>query len=35
MKVTDKAQATGAIIGKALGDLESGTGTVPVMVTLK
>jgi hypothetical protein len=35
MKVTDKAQATGAIIGKALGDLESGTGTIPVMVTLK
>ena len=35
MKVTDKAEATGAIIGKALGDLASGTGTVPVMVTLK
>jgi hypothetical protein len=35
MKVTDKAQASGAVIGKALGDLESGTGTVPVMVTLK
>jgi hypothetical protein len=35
MKVTDKAEASGAIIGKALGDLASGTGTVPVMVTLK
>ena len=35
MKVTDKAEAMGAIIGKALGDLSSGTGTVPVMVTLK
>jgi hypothetical protein len=35
MKVTDKAEASGAIIGKALGNLDSGTGTVPVMVTLK
>jgi hypothetical protein len=35
MKVTDKAAAYGAIIGKALGDLESGTGSIPVMVTLK
>jgi hypothetical protein len=35
MKVTDKSQAFGASIGKALGNLESGTGTIPVMVTLK
>ena len=35
MKVTDKVAALGAVIGKATGDLESGTGTVPVMVTLK
>ena len=35
MVVTDKMAAMGAIIGKALGDLESGTGTVPIMVTLK
>ena len=35
MKVTDKTQAFGAVIGKALADLDSGTGTIPVMVTLK
>jgi hypothetical protein len=35
MKVTDKTQAIGAVIGKALGNLESGTGVIPVMVTLK
>jgi hypothetical protein len=35
MKVTDRAAANGAVIGKALGDLSSGTGTIPVMVTLK
>jgi hypothetical protein len=35
MKVTDKAEANGAIIGKALGNLDSGIGVVPVMVTLK
>jgi hypothetical protein len=35
MKVTDKAAATGAIIGKALSSLDKGTGTVTVMVTLK
>jgi hypothetical protein len=35
MKVTDRAQANGAVIGKALGNLDSGTGVVPVMVTLK
>jgi len=35
MKVTDKTQAFGAVIGKALADLDSGTGTIPVMVKLK
>ncbi len=35
MKVTDKVAAIGAIVGKALGDLDSGTGVIPVMVTLK
>ena len=33
MKVTDKVAAIGAIIGKALGNLESGTGTIPIFVT--
>ena len=33
MKATDKLQAFGAVIGKALGDLDSGTGTIPVLVT--
>lgn len=32
MKATDKVAAIGAIIGKALGNLASGTGTIPVMV---
>lgn len=35
MKVTDRALANGAVIGKALANLPSGTGTIPVMVTLK
>ena len=35
MKAGDKAQAFGATIGKALSDLDNGTGTIPVMVTLK
>jgi len=35
MKVTDKAAASGAIIGKALSSLEKGIGNVTVMVTLK
>lgn len=35
MKVTDKTAASGAIIGKALSSLESGTGTVSVLVSLK
>lgn len=35
MRVKDKAAASGAIIGKALSSLASGTGSVTVMVTLK
>ncbi len=35
VKATDKLEAVGAIIGKAMGDLETGTGTIPVMITLK
>lgn len=35
MKATDRAQANGAVIGKALGSLDSGTGTIAVMITLK
>ena len=35
MAVTDKAAAFGAVIGKALAALDKGTGTIPVMVTLK
>ena len=35
MKVTDKSQALGAVIGKALTDLDTGTALIPVMVTLK
>jgi hypothetical protein len=35
MKGTDPAQLTGAIVGKALAALPSGSGTVPVLVTLQ
>jgi hypothetical protein len=35
MKVQDKVAASGAVLGKALGSLATGTGTVPVLVTLK
>jgi hypothetical protein len=35
MKAKNKVQAIGAIIGKALGDLENGTGVLPIMVTLQ
>jgi hypothetical protein len=35
MKVTDKSEAFGAVLGKALAPLESGTGFIPVLVTLK
>ncbi|HMA38223.1 MAG TPA: S-layer homology domain-containing protein [Chloroflexia bacterium] len=35
MKVTDKLAALGAVIGKALADLATGTGTISILVTLK
>ena len=35
MRVSDRAQAGGAVIGKALRPLDSGTGLIPVMVTMK
>lgn len=35
MKVTDSAQAQGAVLGKAMGRLESGTGLVLMLVTLQ
>ncbi len=35
MRVSDRSQALGAIVGKALGGLESGTGMIPVLVGLQ
>jgi len=35
MKGTDRAMLTGAVIGKALGNLDSGTGVIEVVVTLQ
>ena len=35
MKGTDRSQFTGAVIGKALGSLDSGTGVIEVLVTLQ
>ena len=35
MKATDKVAAIGAIIGKALSNLDSGTGSIPVLVVLR
>lgn len=35
MKATDRTLTSGATIGKALGNLDSGTGLIPVIVTLK
>ena len=35
MKATDRSRAVGAIIGKALCELDSGTGALPVIVTLQ
>lgn len=34
-KVTDRANAAGAVLGKALGALKKGKGTIPVLVTLQ
>jgi hypothetical protein len=35
MRVSDVARATGAIIGKALGRLEGGTGLIPILIALQ
>lgn len=35
MKGTDRSQFTGAIVGKALGSLDSGTGVIEVLVSLQ
>uniref|UniRef100_A0A372IJY7 Uncharacterized protein n=1 Tax=Paracidobacterium acidisoli TaxID=2303751 RepID=A0A372IJY7_9BACT len=35
MKGTDRSRLTGAVVGKALGGLDSGTGTIEVLVTLQ
>jgi hypothetical protein len=35
MKATDRSRLTGAVIGKALGNLNSGTGKIEVLVTLQ
>jgi len=35
MKGTDRSRLTGAVIGKALGPLDSGTGVIEVLVTLQ
>jgi len=35
MKGTDRSLLTGAVIGKALGSLDSGTGVIEVVVTLQ
>jgi hypothetical protein len=35
MKGTDRNRMLGAVIGKAMGDLESGNGVVEVLVTLQ
>jgi hypothetical protein len=35
MKGTDRGLLTGAIVGKALGSLESGTGVIEVLVSLQ
>ena len=35
MKAENQVEAIGAIIGKAMGELERGTGTLPLMVTLQ
>lgn len=35
MKGTERSRLTGAVVGKALGDLESGNGVIEVLVTLQ
>jgi len=35
MKGTDRSRMIGAVVGKALGSLERGTGVIQVLVTLQ
>jgi hypothetical protein len=35
MKGTDRNRLTGAVVGKALGSLDSGTGVIESLVTLQ
>jgi hypothetical protein len=35
MKGTDRSRMLGAVIGKAMGTLDSGTGVIEVLVTLQ
>jgi hypothetical protein len=35
MKGTDRERMLGAVIGKAMGNLDSGTGVIEVLVTLQ
>jgi hypothetical protein len=35
MKGTDRGRMLGAVIGKAMGSLDSGTGVIEVLVTLE
>jgi hypothetical protein len=35
MKGTDRGRMLGAVIGKAMGSLDSGTGVIEVLVTLQ
>ena len=35
MKGTDRSRLTGAVVGKALASLDSGTGVIEVLVTLQ
>jgi hypothetical protein len=35
MKASDKLSSIGALLGKAMGNLDSGTGYIPVLITLK
>jgi hypothetical protein len=35
MKGTDRSRMLGAVIGKALGHMDSGTGVIEVVVTLQ
>jgi hypothetical protein len=35
MKGTERSKMLGAVLGKALGNLDSGTGVIEVLVTLQ